>query len=440
MKSYRSLLNFKSFRSFFKNLNFVFILFLANSCTVIEVYKKNLQKSVSKQVLYEDIAPIINKKCMNCHSASQTLINFSDYESIYGRRAMIKYTIEKDLMPPWPVSKEIGEWKNDLSLTSQEKEKFLKWLNTDLPYKNKETPLFNYYENLNTIKDPDYVVKLKEPVEIPAEGAGFYKKLIFEPDFKEDKWVKEIEFVLKPQVIHHIGVRIVDIKNLSRMKSLPDLPTIESVRIVRNLSGWLPGKERYVNYTNEDIGIRIPKNTFLTVFLHYEPIGKKIIDSETKIKFKFHSKIPKYSITRKIIGHRRFRIPPHNNNYLIKGWYRVRKDMMLHSIASHMHLRGKSSSVLLISPEGKKEEIYRLDSYNLNFQHRFVLKKPLFLREGSVLLCNNWFDNSSGNPINPDPSKVVRWGYYLHDEMSQCYFNFIEPSIDNKKPQRKIWD
>ena len=288
--------------------------------------------------------------------------------------------------------------------------------------------LSDYYKDENIIKNPDYAMQSKEPVVIPAEGTGFYKKLIFEPRFKEDKWVKEIEFVLKPQVIHHIVVRIVDIKYLSKVKKLS---AEKNIRIVKSLRGWLPGKQKYRDYASEDVGIRIPKNTFFMVFIHYEPIGQKIIDTETKIKLKFYSKKPKYSLISRIAKNKKFQIPPHHKNYLVESRYKVKKDVFLLSITSHMHLRGKSSSVLLMSPEGKKEEIYRLNSYNFNFQQGFSLKTPLFIRSGSVLVCRNWFDNSSENPINPDPSKTVRWGYYFNDEMSECYFLFRLSNTDD---------
>ena len=404
-------------------LNIVFILFLTNSCILIKSYNKNAFEA--QKIFYEDIVPIINKKCMNCHSADQTLINFSDYESIFGRRAMIKYMIEKDLMPPWLVSKEVGEWKNDFSLTAEEKKKFLKWLNTGLSYKNKNIKLFNFYKNSRAIKNPDYVIQLKEPVEIPVEGAGLYKKLILEPNFKEDKWVKEIEFILKPQVIHHIGVHIVEYKYLSQMKNRPpDTGT----RIRHNLTGWLPGGETYIDLGKKNMGVKIPKNTFIVMFIHYEPIGKKTIDTKTKVKFKFYSKIPKYERRTILAKNSNFHIPPSHDNYLVSSWRRIKKDTTLLSITSHMHLRGKASSVFLIDPKGKKEEIYRLKTYNFNFQNEYVFKKPIWIRKGSILVCNNWFDNSANNPVNPNPLKAVRYGLYLQDEMSECMFVFKIPT------------
>ena len=113
-------------------------LFLA-SCVGINENKKNqfFTRYLHKKVFYEDIVPIINSKCMNCHSSDRTLINFSDYESIYGRRAMIKYVIENDLMPPWSIAKHTGPWKNDLSLSLSEKQLILNWFRVGLPYRKK---------------------------------------------------------------------------------------------------------------------------------------------------------------------------------------------------------------------------------------------------------------------------------------------------------------
>ena len=60
-----------------------------------------------------------------------------------------------------------------------------------------------------------------------------------------------------------------------------------------------------------------------------------------------------------------------------------------------------------------------------------MLKKPLFLKKGTVFECVNYFDNSANNPENPDPSKFVSRGPSRTDEMSQCYFHFMVP-VDSK--------
>jgi hypothetical protein len=37
------------------------------------------------------------------------------------------------------------------------------------------------------------------------------------------------------------------------------------------------------------------------------------------------------------------------------------------------------------------------------------------------------FDNSDGNPGNPDSSKLVRWGPHVNDEMLVGYFDIAVP-------------
>ena len=184
---------------------------------------------------------------------------------------------------------------------------------------------------------------------------------------------------------------------------------------------WAIGRPIYENY-GKDMGVKIPKNTFLTMEIHYEPIGKKLVDFETKLKLKFHPKMPKYSYTNEFAINNRIKIPPYDDNFLDVLKYKVKKDMDLMDIAPHMHLRGKASSASVINPNGKVRKIFKLDSYNFNFQQVYTLKTPLFIPKNSTILCKNWFDNSANNPINPDPSKTVRGGIYTKDEMSICNF------------------
>ena len=122
---------------------------------------------------------------------------------------------------------------------------------------------------------------------------------------------------------------------------------------------------------------------------------------------------------------------PHHSNYLVESRRKIKKNRLLISVRSHMHLRGKASSISIIDPKGKTQEIFRLNSYNFNFQRQYTLARPLMILKGSTLVCRNWFDNSAGNPVNPDPSKHVTYGLWTKDEMSICTFKFIAPTQKN---------
>ena len=62
--------------------------------------------------------------------------------------------------------------------------------------------------------------------------------------------------------------------------------------------------------------------------------------------------------------------------------------------------------------------------YDFNWQLHYELKDPLFIPAGARLRATAWYDNSSNNPANPDPSKAVRWGDQSFEEMMIGYFNW----------------
>ena len=153
------------------------------------------------------------------------------------------------------------------------------------------------------------------------------------------------------------------------------------------------------------------------------------------MKIIFHKKKPKYKTITHTIKRKNISIPPNESNYQVRMSYKLKKTRFFRSISPHMHLRGKASSVYVTNPEGIKQKIFGIDPFLFNFQSSYKLKKPLKIKKGSTLECINWFDNSTANPVNPDPEKYVTRGKFLEDEMSECYIGFLVPSDSKEKSQ-----
>ena len=49
------------------------------------------------------------------------------------------------------------------------------------------------------------------------------------------------------------------------------------------------------------------------------------------------------------------------------------------------------------------------------------------MSQSSKLTATGWFDNSTKNPANPDPTKTVRWGLQTFDEMMLGYVEYYIP-------------
>jgi hypothetical protein len=64
----------------------------------------------------------------------------------------------------------------------------------------------------------------------------------------------------------------------------------------------------------------------------------------------------------------------------------------------------------------------------------YRLAEPLPLKAGTELQAVTRFDNSKGNPHNPDPGAAVRWGEQTYDEMMVGFFDVaVDSSLDKPR-------
>ena len=354
-----------------------------------------------------------------------------NYEDVASRRAMFRYVIKNDLMPPWNLNPITGPWENDLSLTPKEKTMLLKWIDNGCPKKaGKLRPLWEKRKKRES--NSDYIIRLPEKVSIPAEGFIDYKRYIIPTNFEEDKWIKTVNYFLKPKVIHHLFLFIMDESfqfSKNNMKKM-NLLTESLSRFGAAGDGKI---EKKYGLGQNDIGYKLPKNSKIVLEIHYESIGQKIIDDYTYIQILFHKKKPKYKKITDLLGQGEINIPPYKSNYKMTFSYKLKETRQLVSLYVHMHLRGKANAIFLINPKGVRKKILEKDPYLQKYQPIYKFKNPLTVTKGSILECVNWFDNSASNPVNPNPEKYVNWGRHLKDEMSECYFGYVVPINSKSK-------
>jgi hypothetical protein len=89
----------------------------------------------------------------------------------------------------------------------------------------------------------------------------------------------------------------------------------------------------------------------------------------------------------------------------------------------HMHLRGRSFRYEAEFPGGAREVLLDVPAFDTNWQHRYELVEPRRLPAGTTVRCTAVYDNSAGNPANPDPTAMVRAGEQITDEMFNGFFD-----------------
>ena len=409
------------------------------------------------------IARIFQKHCVECHRPGQIgPFALEKYDEAVGWAEMVEEVVRDGRMPPWHADPKFGHFKNNSSLSDQEKELISKWVAAGAPEGNsKDLPEPQQYAGSWMMPGgPDAVFYMQEePVDVPAEGTVDYRYYSADTGFTEDKWVKVAECMPGNRaVVHHMIVflappgseRFLGAAAAARRRAGGGEAATEggdraagqqSAASGRRggggggegggqasfgqLCGFAPGARPYV--LPPGMAKLIPAGWKLIFQMHYTPNGSPQKDrSAVGIKFADPSEV-KYRVATANATNAMFEIPANDPAYKVESTREYKKDVLLLSMFPHMHLRGKDFHYEVLYPDGTKETLLNVPRYDFNWQTSFVLAEPKKLPEGTTMHCTAHFDNSENNPANPDSSKPVRWGDQTWEEMMIGWFDIAVP-------------
>ena len=92
----------------------------------------------------------------------------------------------------------------------------------------------------------------------------------------------------------------------------------------------------------------------------------------------------------------------------------------------------------LLLPNGKRETVASIPRYDFNWQVTYMLAEPKRIPAGTWVRLSGGFDNSSRNPANPDPGKVVRWGDQTWEEMNVGWFRFRNADDEDRANAARV--
>jgi peroxiredoxin len=359
------------------------------------------------------VAGILQNHCLECHRPGQVgPFALTSYEDAVNWSAMIREVISEGRMPPWHADPKFGHFANDRRLSEDSRKALLGWIEQGCPKgDDKDMPKGRDYTETWRIGKPDAIFEMPREFTVPAAAKDGvkYQNFVVPTNFAEDRWIVAAE--ARPgnrSVVHHILVLI-------RMPGAPR---------VRNADG--PGNGLLTAFAPGDVPLilqpgqakKIPKGAVLVFQMHYTPNGTEQKD-RSSVGVVFAKEPPKEEVKVRAITQQGLLIFPGNADYHTKAStvFSADKETILYSLMPHMHLRGKSFEFEAIYPDGKRETLLSVPKYDFGWQTTYMLKEPKRIPAGTRIECRAIFDNSAGNPNNPDPNKFVLWGDQTWEEM-----------------------
>ena len=109
------------------------------------------------------------------------------------------------------------------------------------------------------------------------------------------------------------------------------------------------------------------------------------------------------------------------------------EDTEVYALLPHTHLRGKRWEYELVYPDGRREPVLSVPTYDFNWQIYYQFEEPLTVPKGARLEASAWYDNSAANRSNPDPTTDVRWGEQTWEEMHYTAITYRVLSDSNEQ-------
>ena len=390
---------------------------------------------------HDRISRLFQTRCEGCHRADGLApMPLENYEQIVARQRVILDQIQARRMPPWNANKNVGEWTNDVSLTDREIRDVVEWFKAGAPKgKDAHAPVPRSYAAKWEMGKPDAIVQIPDTFRIPAQGVVEYKYSYVETHFDTDKWITAMEIKpTAPTVVHHVLIFIEEpgrkAGNDPTRKPGDPLPQ-------GGINGFFAATAPGAPATVYPLGAakKLPKGAWLKFQIHYQPNGAEQVD-QTQIGFQFADDSTVAAghlleVESRSAYNQRFAIPPENPNYQVDATpYVFRRSGTVISLFPHTHLRGKAWKIELMGADSARTLLLDVPRYDFNWQTFYGFKHPVRVDSGMRLLATAWYDNSRGNPSNPDPTKTVRFGEQTFEEMMIGYFDWIpDPVLPPKK-------
>lgn len=432
-------------------------------------------KNTGKNVTFnKDVASIFFKNCAECHRPGEAApFSALSYKDVRPWAKSIKEKVLNRTMPPWHADPHAGDFKNNRTLTQTEIDSIVAWVDGGAVEGNpKDLPAAPKYTTGWEIGQPDQVIQIPEEYTYKP-GVDEYQYFDVPTNFTEDKFISMAE--ARPgnrKIVHHIIAFIIPpgAPNMGKMTAdqrykameaqLKNSPFYRDGYLMRiktdqpvvddgcaggqrggndnMLVGFAPGRNADIYAAGT--ARKIPAGATIRFQIHYSNQTLAVAQEEkdrSMVGLVFAKEPPQRLVTTNNIGNIMFKIPAGAENHRVTACRLLKRETIVYGLMPHMHLRGKSMEYKIIYPDGKSEVILNVPKYDFAWQTNYILKEPKRLPKGATIMVTGYFDNSTKNKFNPDPTKDVRYGEPTYDEMMFGFLDYVSemPAIAQVDPK-----
>ena len=382
-----------------------------------------------------DVASIIQENCTVCHRAGGIgPMELVTYENVRMYAPLIKIKVESRVMPPYYYDNDVGiqDLKEDWRLSQEDINTIVAWVDQGAPLGNAdEIPELNLLDtddwSLSKLFGPPDLLAHSTPIDVPASGLDMWHKPIVKiqglPE-GEERCIKALQ--VKPRgvaktVVHHANSTFQLLQEDGSFQGTGDRATEYAMG---KLGEIIP----------DGVCRVLPADTYIRWDIHMYPGGlgataaNDVIEGNVvDLAIWLHPADYEYEYKQDLalygIREGELVMPPHGTA-MTQGFHSFDHPVRIDSFQPHGHLRLRSASLEIFYPEtGRTEIISMISNWSATWHQSHLYEDDVapLVPTGAVLVIKQWYDNTEGNPNNPDPDQWVDGGARTADEMSHAW-------------------
>ncbi len=393
-----------------------------------------------EQITYNNhVGKIINENCVVCHREGGIgPMQLSNYDQIRPWAPLIQLRVANREMPPYAYDHGIGiqDLQGDWRLEQEEIDTIVAWVNqgsplgdTDIVPPAPELQNPDEWNFVGQFGQPDLIVA-SIPIDIPADGNDLWQKHYVAIGITEERCIKAVQ--VKPRgdakaVVHHANSSVEFLNEdgeYERYGQLTEYAMGKWGEIVpEGVCRTLPANSRVfwdIHMFPGGIGAMAPgtviKDNVVEIGMWFHDEDFQARTSPFKQDLRLYQLRDGYES-----GHL---IVPPNGYTMTQGFHSFDHPVRIDSFQPHGHLRMNAASLEIFYPAtGRTEQISQISNWSAVWHHSHLYQPDVapLLPTGAVLVIKQWYDNTAGNPNNPDPDQWVVGGSRTGDEMSHAW-------------------
>jgi mono/diheme cytochrome c family protein len=397
------------------------ILLLLSSCLAILIAPRDISshEPVTTKVMFnKEIVRIFQRHCLACHdSGSTTNISLATFAQARPWAKAFKEEVLERRMPPYQAVKGFGHFHNDYTLTQQEVDQIVSWVEGGVPQgEDKDLPPEARALSSWVLDPPALVLEPKPDVSISAGEGDEYRCIALPTNLTKARWVTAVDFHSGNDAAVHCAAFGIDLSAVRKTNDDSGCGA-QNGAAVDNLGRWMPGQT--VDRLPKNVARLLPAGARIILRIHYHK-GSEEMKVRSSLALYFARGPAMKSLRTVALAAPQKDIPAGAERYRVKASYTIREAAEAIAIRPLLFPFAKSVEVTAHRPDGTIEVLIWSRDHRYDWQPEYAFKNPVSLPPGTRIEATAYLDNSDNNPSNPNsPARAIRFDSAL------CELSFI---------------